>query len=556
MKRDRVEFKEALRSLGEAKGIERPESSGFSKERASERQMLLDAHSAACSFFEKSLSHPQIGVKAREYLDQRGINAESVQRFQIGLALDAWDGLLRSPQVKKFPPGLLALAGLVKPRNSGDGYYDTFRNRLMFPIRDENGRVIAFGGRVMPGSEDPAKYLNSPETPLFSKGRSVFGLDLARQRMVERRTAVVVEGYTDVVVSHQYGVSNVVSVLGTAMTEQHVTTLQRFADRIVLLFDADAAGDMAVDRAVGLFLTKNIEIAIASMPDDVDPDEFLLERGAEGFEQMLAAATDALSYKWKQLAKRFNDSGNNLTGQQKAVEEYLKTLADARGSGPVDAIRWGQALSRVSRLTEIPREELNRRFGRPKAAVPGQVNQPSIVPAKPTANRAGPKRILSAQDRAERWLLGILLLEPFRWTKVQQSVDVSDFTDPVRRRLAELYWNYQRDEGEPVFNEFLGLLRDGGVAGSDSPDGVNVPTGDDLVALAVETVDEVEALADPSTTLVESLAHFEAVRRKRDEQKLMAELRRTSEERTDEQAEIDLLKRLQEKARMTDLRRS
>jgi hypothetical protein len=163
---------------------------------------------------------------------------------------------------------------------------------------------------------------------------------------------------------------------------------------------------------------------------------------------------------------------------------------------------------------------------------------------------------LSAQDRAERWLLGILLLEPFRWTKVQQSVDVSDFTEPVRRRLAELYWNYQRDEGEPVFNAFLGILRDGGQAGSASPDEVNVPTGDDLVALAVETVDEVEVLADPNTTLVESLAHFEAVRRKRDEQKLMAELRRTSEERTDEQAEIDLLKRLQEKARMTDLRRS
>lgn len=560
MKRDRVEFKEALRSLGEAKGIARPEQSGFAKERASERQVLLDAHSAACSFFEKSLSHPQIGAKARAYLDERKINGESVQRFQIGLALDAWDGLVRSPQMKKFPPGMLALAGLVKARNSGDGHYDTFRNRLMFPIRDENGRVIAFGGRKMPDSEDPAKYLNSPETPLFSKGRNIFGLDLARQRIVETRTAVVVEGYTDVVVSHQCGVTNVVSPLGTALTEQQVTTLQRFADKIVLLFDADAAGDLAVDRAVGLFLTKNIEIAIASMPNDVDPDEFVLEHGAEGFEKMLAAATDALSYKWKQLARRFNDSGNSLTGQQKAVEEYLKTLADARGSGPVDAIRWGQALSRVSRLTEIPREELNRRFGRPKAtATPGmagQANRPSIAPARPTTNRAATKRILSAQDRAERWLLGILLLEPFRWTKVQQSVDVSDFTDPVRRRLAELYWQYQRDEGEPVFNEFLGLLRDGGQAGSSSPEGVNVPTGEDLVALAVETVDEVEALADASTTLSESLAHFEAVRRKRDEQKLMAELRRTSEERTNEQAEIDLLKRLQEKARMTDLRRS
>ena len=154
----------------------------------------------------------------------------------------------------------------------------------MFPIRDENGRVIAFGGRVMPGSEDPAKYLNSPETPLFSKSRCIFGIDLARQKMVESRTAVVVEGYTDVIVAHQFGISNVVSVLGTAMTEQHVSMLRRFADRIVLLFDADTAGDAAVDRSVELFLTQPIEIAIASMPQGVDPDEFLLQKGAEAFQ--------------------------------------------------------------------------------------------------------------------------------------------------------------------------------------------------------------------------------------------------------------------------------
>src|SRR6202012_5406035 len=138
-------------------------------------------------------------------------------------------GLLRSPLMKKFPPALLATAGLVKPRNNGEGYYDTFRNRLMFPIRDENSRVIAFGGRVMPGSQDPAKYLNSPETPLFSKSRCVFGLDLARQRIVETRTATVVEGYTDVIMAHQYGVANVVSILGPALTEQHVGILRRFA---------------------------------------------------------------------------------------------------------------------------------------------------------------------------------------------------------------------------------------------------------------------------------------------------------------------------------------
>ena len=247
MRRDRVEFIDALRLLGEQAGIEMPRFGG-SKQKSSEKQALLEMQSAACAFFEKLLADPVRGQAAGAYLQSRGINDESIKRFQIGLAIDAWDALLSGPVGRKYPPAQLALGGLVKARDNGSGFYDTFRNRLMFPIRDENGRVIAFGGRIMPGAPDPAKYLNSPETPLFSKSRCVFGLDLARQRIVETRTAVVVEGYTDVVMAHQFGAANVVSPLGTAITEQHVGILRRFADQIVLLFDADIAGDTAVDR--------------------------------------------------------------------------------------------------------------------------------------------------------------------------------------------------------------------------------------------------------------------------------------------------------------------
>jgi DNA primase len=520
MKRDNLEFVDAMKRLAEEAGIELPRH-GVSKQKTGEKQTLFEAHSAACMFFENRLSDPVHGAAGKEYLKTRGISHESVRQFRIGLAPDSWDGLLKGPVGRKFPPEVLALAGLVKKGDPDKGgrYYDTFRNRLMFPIRDESGRVIAFGGRVMPAGQSPtapprdsspprveAKYLNSPETPLFSKGRCIFGLDLARQRIVETRTAVVVEGYTDVMMAHQFGVTNVVSVLGTAMTEQHVGVLRRFADRIVLLFDADSAGDAAADRTVGLFLTQPVEIAIAAMPDGLDPDEFLLKNGAEAFESLLAQSPDALAYRWRQLHQRFAASGGDLTGQQKVVKEYLDLLAAARGTGPVDPIRWGMVLTRVSRLTGISVDELNGQFKAPKLQSRRPMG-PAEAGRTPTAvaDEAGEEFAVigpvTGRDRGERWILGILLLEPKRWHKVQQSLSPEDFVNPACRRLAEIYWDRQRNEGEPVFNEFLGLL--GHAA---------------LVELAVNALEEAEGLPDRQVTLdhaVESLkwARIERERR-------------------------------------------
>ncbi len=542
MKRDRVEFIDALKTLAEQANIELPKY-GASKEKSGEKQVLLEAHSAACSLFEKSLADPKIGQPARDYLANRGFNAESIKAFQIGYVPDGWDNLTRSPLVRKFPTPMLALGGLVKQRQGGDGVYDTFRNRLMFPIRDENARVIAFGGRVMPGSEDPAKYLNSPETPLFSKSRCIFGIDLARKRIVETRIVAVVEGYTDVVMAHQYGCTNVVSILGTAMTEQHLAILRRFADRIVLLFDADTAGDTAVDRAVELFLQQPVEIAIASMPEGVDPDEYLMQNGQEAFDALLTNASDALSYKWKQLLRRFAEN-DDLTGRQKAVEQYLSLLAGARGSGPVDSLRWGMALAQVARLTGIPEVELNKRFMTAKRkpnfypTSPQNTGHNTEGPADPQqqpAKRPGP---LTAQDRAEQWILGILLNQPKLWQKVQQDVHYEQFIDDTRRQLAERYWDHQRHEGEAVLNEFLGYL--------DQPD---------LVELAIRLSNEADTLGDVDKALTDAIGHLKQTQGRLEERKLVADLRRSPDQPGEASNEIDLLRQLQERARTPDLKR-
>jgi DNA primase len=539
IKRDRVEFIDALRSLGEMVGLEMPRRGAASNQKAGERQQLLEACSAAGALFEKLLSDPAIGKAAREYLDGRGFNADSIKRFQVGFAPDAWDTLLKSAMARKFPASLLQQAGLLKPRASGDGFYDTFRNRVIFPIRDESARVIGFGGRVMPGSEDPAKYLNSPETPLFSKGRSIFGLDLARQRVVETRTVAVVEGYTDVVMAHQYGLTNVVSILGTAMTEQHVAILRRFADRIVLLFDADVAGETAVNRTVELFMTQPVDFAIASMPQGVDPDEFLMAHGAEGFQKLLDDAPAVLQFMVRQFKRRWNENDGNIPAQERALQAFMEPFLKARAERAVDANRWAAVIATVSKETGVSTDELHRRYGKPARQAP---RRPTQVPVggEPTNNPpAAPaaRRVPTARDMAERRLLGALLVDGAKWQQVQSHVDVTDFTDEVRRGLAEAYWSHQRDEGEPVFNEFLSDLKDAR-----------------LVELAIELVEEVESLPPEADLIAEAVLHLEEQRRRREEQKLVARLHRT-EEQLGEQDEILLLRKLSNSAAQPNFRR-
>lgn len=540
--RDRVEFMDALKSLANDAGIPVPQLGRGQREDVTETQICLEANSLAAMFFEKLLADPNLGKAAREYLKSRGITPETAQKFHIGLAADGWDNLLKGPVGKKFTPPQLHLAGLAKQRDpeKGSGYYDTFRNRLMFPIRDPSGRVIAFGGRVMPGSQDPAKYLNSPETPVFSKSRTIYGLDLARQRIVETQTVVMVEGYTDVVMAHQFGATNVCAVLGTAMTEQHVNTLRRFANRIVLLFDADTAGELAVDRAVGLFLSQPVEIAIATLGEDLDPDEYLLKYGLEAWEKLISGAPNALAYKWRQLVRRFTeDDADNLTGQQKALEHYLELIAQARSAGPVDPIRWGLIVAQVAKLTGIPVEQLQRRLASVKPAArpaqPAPAAQTSadprdVQPSPPIAQQRRKTGILSARDRAECWILGTLLLFPDKWRSVQTQVSPEDFTETRRRRLAEVYWNYQRDEGEPVFSELLAMLDDA-VAAGGSGDPVS---GAELRELAIEVTEEVEALFggsnDPNQAVADAIAHLQSHRDAQEKQKLIASLRRSSDQ--------------------------
>ena len=321
MRQDRLAFPEAVRALAQRVGVEVPAERGAPVGGGDGRLELLRQIMARAADFYVEQLWGAAGEPARRYLERRGIDVEVARRFRLGYAPEGWDHLLRFMRAQRLPgldgPALdeaLTQAGLVLPRQGGGGSYDRFRGRLLFTIADQQGRVAAFGGRAM-GAEEP-KYLNSPETPLYVKGQTLYALDLARASMRERGRAVVVEGYVDCLMAHQHGVTETVAALGTAFTAAQLALLRRHADEVVTVFDADAAGKKASARAseliddlmdiqeLGWSVTRDVgferpghfPVRVAVLPAGEDPDSFLRAQGADAFRSRLAEARSILSF--------------------------------------------------------------------------------------------------------------------------------------------------------------------------------------------------------------------------------------------------------------------
>lgn len=358
----KLSFPEALKVLGERAGIEIQDN--FQKGESgqpSARQKLSEANKCGCAFFQRQYQDPKAGQKVRDYVANRGISPKMLEEFQIGYAPDAWDGFANYLQKRNLPIDDFVTAGLVSPRsNSGGGsrggYFDRMRHRLIFPICDALGRPIAFGGRMLPdgtlGDKNEAKYLNSPETPLFNKSQTLYGLHLAKQYILQTRTAVIVEGYTDVVACHQHGVRNVVATLGTALTKEHAHALRHFAEKVVLIFDADDAGQKAADRAVEVFIGGSLDVTIAVLPNKMDPDELLaLSDGNEQWENAIKESRDALDYQFDRMKDQFQVN-DTVAGRQRLIEEYLRKLAQ-QGLGKMTGIRRGLVFDRIANLVHL-----------------------------------------------------------------------------------------------------------------------------------------------------------------------------------------------------------
>lgn len=423
MRYHRIDYGQALRQLAERAGITlapwRSEGGGDSDQ----RPRLLKANEIASRLFRRFLADDSLGHAARAMLGRRGVSERSQEQFGIGCAPEGWDHLavaverhLGAAGVREREPSsplpdleTFSTAGLLR-RSSRGGWIDAFRNRLIIPIRNEMGRPIAFGGRQI-AAEDEPKYLNSPESPVFDKSSTLFALDLAKQSIIRRRTAVVVEGYLDAIACHAAGFDHVVATLGTSLTAGHARLLRHKAESVILLFDGDEAGQRAADRAVEVFLAGTLDVRIAVLPGGLDPDDLLREEdGAARLGAALEGAVDSLEYLLRRFRSRWS-SLDSLSGRQQAMEGLLGRLVEL-GLDRMTPLRRGLVLQSLSHLSGLPVGELltvvrSRRSGGPATAGPGSGEKPSIEIAASAAPPVPPARRV-----AERTLLSVLLAYP------------------------------------------------------------------------------------------------------------------------------------------------
>jgi len=451
MKVEGVEFREALSMLAERAGIplERPRGGGPTRD---EKVNLYDVMRWANEQYHECLLHAPEAAPARAYLADRHITQESVRAFRLGFAPMQWDWLLERARPTATSTQTLEEAGLVGRSASRGTLYDRFRGRVLFPIRDVQGRPVAIGGRVLRAEADPnaAKYINSPETPLFSKHRLLYGLDRAREAIMRTRTAVVVEGYTDCIVAHQSGVDNTVAVLGTALGEQHIRLLRRFADRVILVLDGDDAGRRRANEVLELFIAEQVDLRIATLRDGLDPCDFLLQYGPDEFRRELEASVDALEHKF-QVATRDVDLGSSPLAIQQALEQVLATLAKA------PRLR-DDTTSHMRLLEEQLLHRLARRFAVPEEAVRARLSVLRRGSRRAPADRSEASAPSAPIDVWERELLEALVQSPESLTEVAGQVAVESISfGPYRRILrkcADLVENGERPSFERLLLEF------------------------------------------------------------------------------------------------------
>lgn len=447
--RENLQFMEAMQLLADRAGIDLTVHSPAAGQKggSADRPTIARANAWAAEFFRARLVDQSSGERAREYIRQRGFSEATSDQFGIGLATEAGEPLPVAARRAGFSESVLLDADLLRKDDTGR-CYETFRNRLMFPIRDAMNRVIGFGGRTL--GDDKAKYLNTRQNALFDKGRNLYGIERARQAIVDSGRAVLVEGYTDCIACHQAGVFEAVATLGTALTPEQVGLLRRYCETVILLFDSDDAGQAAADRALRLAVPANLQVKLARIPSGKDPGDYLQSADAGSFSDVLNGAADALEFRWLATRKRFGADAS-LAKRQEAVLDFLQLVADASKSEAIRPIQKGLLINQAAHLLRMPgdavRRELERLWRRPAG---GEASPRIRNPGRP------------ADSEQSSWLrvLEVGLNEPALLRKLGAAPGIERIEDAGFRRIAAALFAAADESSECRLADVLSRLHD------------------------------------------------------------------------------------------------
>ncbi len=405
MKIQGLSFVEAVKALASRYGISIPERplSPVQRRKLELKDELIHVNETAADFFSTNLDSSRDAEKAREYLEERGMDASIIKAFRLGWAPDRWDGLINHLKERGIKVSLAETAGLVLQRKGGSGHYDRFRGRIVFPIRDWQGSTVAFGARILPGDteKEQPKYINSPETPVYNKSRVLYGLYQNKSAIRKAGFGVVVEGYMDLLALVQAGVNNAAATLGTALTIEHVKFLKRVSRDWVVVFDGDTAGQRAAARALPLFYGAGLNVRVLTLPEEDDPDTFIRREGKEQWEKIMGDLPTGLDFI---IDRGLELHGRDTEGKIKTVEDALALIEPVE-----DAVKKSLFAARVAQKTGVREESLWERLSRRPGPASRRNDSVKQQKQKTANDSTSPAPNLNS---AEAKLLGFLLAHP------------------------------------------------------------------------------------------------------------------------------------------------
>ena len=425
MQYEKMEFPEAVRALAEKYGIDVKTSKDTSGQLISNE--LYKVNDLAAAFYHDILLKKGVGDAARQYLSKRGISENTLEEFRLGYAPDSWDSLITYTKKNGFGVELLLKTGLAFQSRKG-GYHDMFRKRLLFPIFNVRGKVIGFGGRALVGNDLP-KYLNSPDTRLYNKGRELYGLSHARDYIKESGYIIIVEGYMDFLTSFQGGVRNIVATLGTALTIEHIRVIKRYTSNVVIVYDGDAAGELASLRGLDMLVEEGLNVRIVTLPEGLDPDDYVRSRGAQEFRgKTSSGAKDLFDYKLGLLLNKYDKS--RLADKAIISREMLQTISKID-----NAIIKSGYIKKLAEKLNIAESAILEELRKVKTG-PVRVNTQSGRDTTISSARASAQANVPAL-LAEKMALGLLLEIPDVLPEVEDILSPEYFNTPQMQRIAD-----------------------------------------------------------------------------------------------------------------------